>query len=110
MAKEKIRFAPVKLRGSASIQKKRVRQANGKMRSLYSLDSESPTFARDLGAVFAKNVMAARRENSGLPVKSWAFINEKPEKSPLFAFLVPDTPPKKKSRKKSKVRPSKKQH
>jgi hypothetical protein len=111
MAKETIRFAPVKLRGNASIRKKRVRQASGKMISLYSIDAESPTFARDFSAVFTKNVKAARRANSSLPFKLKSpgpFTGKKLDEFLPHAISDLDILPKKKRKRASKTRSFKK--
>jgi hypothetical protein len=71
MAKAKVRFNVLKLRGNTSVKKKRIRQANGQTRSINVVDTESPTFILDLSAVFAKNVATARRANSGLPARAY---------------------------------------
>ena len=71
MAKAKVRFNTLKLRGNTSVKKKRIRQANGQTRSINVIDTESPTFILDLSAVFAENVATARRANSGLPAGAY---------------------------------------
>jgi hypothetical protein len=48
---------------AASVTKKRVRDANGQLKTLRTLDAGSRTFGDDLGYVFGKNVAKARREN-----------------------------------------------
>jgi hypothetical protein len=70
MAKAKVRFNTLKLHGNTSVRKKRVRQANGKIRSINVIDTESATFILDLSKVFAENVATARLENSSLPFKA----------------------------------------
>jgi hypothetical protein len=59
----KVVFAPLKFKGRASVRKKRVRDASGKLTTVLAIDANSPTFERDLTFVFAKNVAAARRNN-----------------------------------------------
>jgi hypothetical protein len=66
MPKAEIQFRPVRLTGKPALRKKRVRQSSGEMISVYSLDAEGTNLAANLSAVFAKNVAAARRENSTL--------------------------------------------
>jgi len=48
---------------AASVTKKRVRDTNGQLKTLRTLDAGSRTFGDDLGYVFGKNVAKARREN-----------------------------------------------
>lgn len=51
-------------RGKAtSVTKKRVRDADGRVKTLLTVDSSSDTFGSDLQYVFSKNVAKARREN-----------------------------------------------
>ena len=51
-------------RGSAtSVAKKRVRDTDGRLKTLRTLDAGSHTFGDDLGYVFGKNVAKARRDN-----------------------------------------------
>jgi hypothetical protein len=53
-----------KTHGSAtSVTKKRVKDTDGQVRTLRTLDAGSRTFGDDLGYVFGKNVAKARREN-----------------------------------------------
>jgi hypothetical protein len=77
MAKPNVQFTPLKLRGSASVKKKRVRQANGETVTFHFIDTESPTFDIDLSAIFAKNVAKARRENLSISLK--------PRKHPILS-------------------------
>jgi len=62
----KVVFAPLKVKGRASVKTKRVRDANGKLTTVLSIDANSPTFESDLTYVFKKNVAAARRKNKKL--------------------------------------------
>jgi hypothetical protein len=48
---------------AASVTKKRVRDTDGQLKTLRTLDAGSRTFGEDLGYVFGKNVAKARREN-----------------------------------------------
>ena len=51
-------------RGSAaSVTEKRVRDTDGHVKTLRTLDAESPTFGEDLQYVFSRNVAKARRDN-----------------------------------------------
>jgi len=106
MAKSKVRFIPLKLRGSASVKKKRIRQANGKSVSVHFIDTESPTFDIDLSAIFAKNVARARRENSSLPLRKFPGIlrNKRDLASSLLLLDVHFKPTPKKKRRLSKPR------
>lgn len=47
----------------AAIGEKRVRDSDGQIKTLRTLDARSPTFGEDLRYVFGKNVAKARREN-----------------------------------------------
>jgi len=69
MNRPEVRFVPVKLPGSVTVVGKRVRQANGQYVSRFSIDSDSPMFAKQLSVVFAKNVVQARRANKGVALK-----------------------------------------
>jgi hypothetical protein len=66
MPKSKVQFRPIKLRGKVSLDKKRVKNQTGDAEVFYTLDADSPHFARDLRAVFAKSVVTARQANSEL--------------------------------------------
>jgi hypothetical protein len=48
---------------SASVGEKRVRDGDGKLQTLRTLDGHSETFSHDLTYVFARNVAKARRDN-----------------------------------------------
>jgi hypothetical protein len=48
---------------SGSVRTKRVRNSDGKLVRVLSLDANSPSFVDDLTTVFEKNVAKARREN-----------------------------------------------
>lgn len=55
-----------KLRGgrkTGSVREKRMRNADGKLMRVLSLDANSATFIDDLTTVFEKNVAKARTEN-----------------------------------------------
>jgi len=54
----------VKMRGS--VREKRVRNSEGKLVRILSIDANSPTFIDDLTLLFQKNVARARRENRRL--------------------------------------------
>ncbi len=61
---------------SGSVREKRVRNSQGELVRVLSLDANSPTFIDDLTTVFRRNVARARRENlrllgsaDGLPAK-----------------------------------------
>jgi hypothetical protein len=69
MPKTTIELTPVKLSGKPALRTKRVRQPNGKMISVHSLEASSATLAADLRALFIKNVATARRANAALPTK-----------------------------------------
>jgi len=60
----KVIFAPLKAVGRASVKEKRVKGADGKLRTLLTIDANSPTFDSDLTYVFKKNVARARQQNS----------------------------------------------
>ncbi|HVT23499.1 MAG TPA: hypothetical protein VHD95_02640 [Rhizomicrobium sp.] len=62
----KVVFAPLKPKGRASVKRKRVRDASGKLTTVLAIDANSPTFESDLTYVFRKNVAAARRKNKKL--------------------------------------------
>lgn len=62
----KVVFTPLKTKGRVSVKTKRVRDANGKLTTVLSIDANSPTFESDLTYVFKKNVAAARRKNKKL--------------------------------------------
>jgi len=49
-----------------SVEKKRVALGNGRWKTVYRLDANSPTFDADLQYVFSRNVAKARRENKRL--------------------------------------------
>jgi len=53
-------------RKETSVTEKRVRDADGRARTLLIIDANSPTFGRDLEYVFGRNVAKARRENKRL--------------------------------------------
>lgn len=55
-----------KSRRQTSVQRKRVRNARGKMVSVLSLDANSPSFIDDLTEIFRLNVRKARAENKRL--------------------------------------------
>lgn len=63
MPKYKVFVGPLKVREDVSVDKKRVKQANGRVISLHSVSAESPDFSSELTAVFSKNVKKARRAN-----------------------------------------------
>jgi hypothetical protein len=48
---------------AGSVSEKRVRDAEGKLQTVRTLDGRSTTFGSDLTYVFSKNVAKARREN-----------------------------------------------
>ena len=48
---------------AASVTEKRVRDTDGQVKTLRTLDAESPTFGEDLQYVFSRNVAKARRDN-----------------------------------------------
>ena len=48
---------------AGSVARKRVRDAEGQVKTLYTLDLGSPSFGADLQYVFGKNVAKARRDN-----------------------------------------------
>jgi hypothetical protein len=50
-------------RVTTSVAEKRVLDADGRVKTLRTLDIASSTFGRDLEYVFGKNVAKARREN-----------------------------------------------
>lgn len=51
-------------RGAAgSVTEKRVRDTDGRLKTLRTLDTGSPTFGEDLRYVFGRNVAKARRDN-----------------------------------------------
>jgi hypothetical protein len=50
-------------RGKTSVTEKRVRDTDGQVKTLRTLDAGSPTFGTDLQYVFGKNVAKARRDN-----------------------------------------------
>jgi hypothetical protein len=49
-----------------SVEKKRVALGDGRSKTVYRLDANSPTFDADLQYVFSRNVAKARRENKRL--------------------------------------------
>jgi hypothetical protein len=49
--------------GKSSVVEKRVRDADGQMKTLRTVDAGSATFGNDLLYVFGKNVAKARRDN-----------------------------------------------
>ena len=66
MAKVVVADLKGKPRGGAAagkVAKKRVRDAEGHVKTLYTLDLGSPTFGADLEYVFGRNVAKARRDN-----------------------------------------------
>jgi hypothetical protein len=63
-------------RNQGSVREKLMRNSDGELVRVLSLDANSPTFIEDLTTVFQKNVAKARRENrqllgsaDGLPVE-----------------------------------------
>ena len=63
-------------KNAGSVREKRLRNSQGEVVRVLSLDANSATFIDDLTTVFQKNVARARRENlrllgsaDGLPVK-----------------------------------------
>ena len=50
-------------RGDSAVVEKRVRDTDGQMKTLRTLDAGSRTFGADLQYVFGKNVAKARRDN-----------------------------------------------
>jgi hypothetical protein len=77
-----------KSRRQTSVRRKRVRNAQGKIVRVLSVDANSPSFIDDLTEIFRLNVRRARAENKRL-------------------FGSPDGPPPKKAKSKSRRRPSK---
>jgi hypothetical protein len=61
-------FAPSKKPKArrGSVREKLLRDSEGRIVRIAALDANSPTFADDLTAVFARNVAKARRENRRL--------------------------------------------
>jgi hypothetical protein len=57
---------------SASVAKKRVRDANGNWRTVHKLDANSASFAKDFQYVFSKSVAKARKENREISEASLA--------------------------------------
>ena len=57
---------PGKARAEKPVASKTVTGPDGARRTLYTVDADSPTFSKDLTAVFKRNVAKARRENKGL--------------------------------------------
>jgi len=53
-------------RGKTSVREKRLRNADGKLVRVLSLDANSATFIDDLTTVFQRNVKRARQENKRL--------------------------------------------
>ncbi len=49
--------------GRATVSEKRVRDADGQVMTLRTLDAKSSTFGTDLKYVFGRNVAKARRDN-----------------------------------------------
>src|SRR5688500_10990964 len=49
--------------GPGTVIEQRVYDANGRLKTVYTIDTGSMTFASDLGYAFKKNVARARREN-----------------------------------------------
>ncbi|HWA89657.1 MAG TPA: hypothetical protein VG889_06445 [Rhizomicrobium sp.] len=70
MPKPKVKYVSLGFRGDAAVPKKRVKQPDGKMISIHSIDADSPTFDWELSTVFAKNVARARRANEGVSIKT----------------------------------------
>jgi hypothetical protein len=58
-----LRSKPKDGRETASVTEKRVRDAEGQVKTLRTLDAGSRTFGQDLRYVFGKNVAKARRVN-----------------------------------------------
>jgi hypothetical protein len=50
-------------RGKTSVTEKRVRNTDGQVKTLRTLDAGSTTFGSDLQYVFSRNVAKARRDN-----------------------------------------------
>jgi hypothetical protein len=50
-------------RGSTGVAEKRVRDTEGQVKTLRTLDARSQTFGDDLQYVFGRNVAKARRDN-----------------------------------------------
>jgi hypothetical protein len=50
-------------RAAGAVARTRVRDAEGHVKTLYTLDLGSPTFGDDLQYVFSRNVARARRDN-----------------------------------------------
>jgi hypothetical protein len=62
MAKVATRSKP-KPKKPGAVTEKRVRNIEGQVKTVWTLDARSPTFGTDLQYVFRKNVAKARREN-----------------------------------------------
>jgi hypothetical protein len=62
----KVVFKPLKTSGRVSVKRKKVRDADGKLTTMFVVDANSPTFADDITYVFRKNVAKARRNNKAL--------------------------------------------
>lgn len=56
--------SPAPKRGKSTVAKKLVRRPNGQRAAVYTVDSTSKTFDRDLVRVFESNVAAARQANT----------------------------------------------
>jgi hypothetical protein len=59
----KVIFKKLKTTGSHSVGKKRVPGANGRSKTVHTLDANSATFDADLRYVFGRSVAKARRDN-----------------------------------------------
>jgi hypothetical protein len=62
----KLNGKPKGHRDTGSVAEKRVRDAEGQVKTLRTVDLGSPTFGADLQYVFGRNVAKARRDNKRL--------------------------------------------
>lgn len=99
MPKPNVKYVSLRFSGKAPVEKKRVRQANGKIVSMHTVDADSPRFDWELSTVFAKNVAKARTENADLlfnPKTSKPYRMTSPRmKAPDALAPNPVKPPKK---------------
>jgi hypothetical protein len=99
MKKNQVHFKPIRISGSSTVKRKRIKDGRGKPAVQFELNSDSSDFIRDLIAVFSLNVEVARRENSGVSIKRFASHVRNPSARALIADASHKTKKKRKSKK-----------
>ncbi|HTQ12922.1 MAG TPA: hypothetical protein VMH86_03525 [Rhizomicrobium sp.] len=104
MPKTLVRFKPIRISASSTVEKKRIKNQRGKSAVQFELDSDRPDFVRKLITVFSLNVVAARRANSGVSIKRFSpHSDETLLKTPLQRQFRSGAKKKRRKKKKAKA-------